>query len=49
MIKAEQIVRIINSLEYYIGPKWNLYKVCQYLHDSYVEEMYNPYCKNFNS
>ena len=48
MITTEQIVNIINSLEDYKSPKWNLYKVYQYLHDSYVEEMYSPYCKGCN-
>lgn len=46
MITTEQIVRIINSLEDYKGPKWNPCKVYQYLHDSYVEEIYSPYCKS---
>ena len=46
MITTDNIINIINSLEDYKGPKWNLYKVYQYLHDSYVEEVYSPYCKS---
>ena len=46
MIKAEQIVRIINSLEYYKGPKWNLYKVYKYLCDAYIAVNHFPYCKS---